>query len=70
MEDEKTRHNQIESSQIISVRLVSPLYLVFNGDLSPQSVVCGPLLCKRQAVFSPFVLGLQVAIDFAGVSVG
>merc|ERR1711879_803549 len=39
--------------------------LVLDGDLRIEDVVCVPLLCERQTIFSPFVLGLQVAADFA-----
>ena len=45
-------------------------YLVLHSDLRAQRVVRVPFLCKRQAIFSPSVLGFQAARHFGGLGVG
>lgn len=46
------------------------MYLILNTDLSAKCVFCGPLLCERQPVLSPLVLGFQGSGDLAGVYIG
>lgn len=46
------------------------IYLILNTNFCPECVFRGPLLCERQPILSPLVLGFQGSGDLASVYVG